>query len=78
MSNLLEKLAQNPKRSMALFLKGVALFAIGALLIILGYFQQYWWQIPGIFFVGLGSLVAIFGYLGIFANRLYTIFNKKR
>jgi hypothetical protein len=78
MRSLLEKLGQDPRRSIALFSKGLGLFIVGVMLILLGYYQQYWWQIPGIFFLALGSAISAWAYLGIFANRLLSIFNKHR
>ena len=76
--SLLEKLGQDPQRSMQRFLSGLGLFAIGALFIFLGLYQSHIWQIIGIVFLALGGLFAIYGYVGLFANRLYHIFNRTK
>jgi len=75
---LLEKLGQDPQRSLTLFLRGLGLFAIGACLIFLGYFYHHYWQIAGIAFLTIGALLSICGYCGIFANRLLNIFDHRR
>jgi len=75
---LLEKLGQNPQRSLALFLRGLGLFAIGTFLIFLGYFYHHFWQIAGIVFLGLGIIFSIWGYTGIFANRLLNMFTPRQ
>lgn len=78
MKFLLEKLGQDPKRSLTLFLRGLGLFVIGAALIALGYFSQPIWQVPGLVLLGLGIGFAAWGYLGIFANRLLLIFSRTK
>lgn len=78
MKTLLEKLGQDPKRSMATFLKGLGLFVIGLVFIAIGYFYQHYWQMLGIAILAIGCLVAAWGYIGIFANRLLNIFQKRR
>lgn len=76
MNKLLEYLGRDPQRSLALFLKGLGLFALGVGLIFLGVYSHHLWQIPGMFFLALGCIAAAWGYLGMFANRLYHIFNR--
>lgn len=76
--SVLEKLGQDPQRSMQRFLCGLGLFALGALAIALGYYQHHFWQIIGIILLVIGSIIAIVGYVGIFANRLYHIFNRAK
>jgi hypothetical protein len=76
--SLLEKLGQDPQRSMQRFLSGLGLFSIGACFIFLGLYQSHIWQIIGIIFLVLGGLLAIYGYAGLFANRLYHIFNRTK
>jgi len=71
---ILEKLGQNPQRSLTLFIRGLGLFAIGVLGIFVGYYQHHFWQIAGITFLALGMLLSAWGYCGIFANRLLNIF----
>jgi hypothetical protein len=74
---LLEKLGQDPQRSLSLFLRGLGLFAFGVCLIFLGYFYHHFWQIAGIAFLGLGIIFSIWGYAGIFANRLLNMFTPR-
>ncbi len=76
--SLLEKLGQDPQRSMQRFLCGLGLFVFGAGLIFLGLYQSHIWQIIGIAVLALGCLIAIYGYIGIFANRLYHIVNRTK
>ncbi len=76
--SLLEKLGQDPQRSMQRFLSGLGLFVFGACLIFLGLYQSHIWQILGLLVLAFGSLLAIYGYIGVFANRLYHIFNRQR
>lgn len=76
--SLLEKLGQDPQRSMQRFLRGLGLFSIGACFIFFGLYQSHIWQIIGIIFLALGSVLAIYGYVGLFANRLYHIFNRTK
>jgi len=76
--SLLEKLGQDPQRSMQRFLSGLGLFVFGACLIFLGLYQSHIWQILGLLVLAFGSLLAIYGYIGVFANRLYHIFNRPR
>jgi hypothetical protein len=73
---ILEKLGQDPQRSLSLFLRGLGLFAFGACLIVIGYYQHYFWQVAGLFFLALGVIFSAWGYSGIFANRLLNIFNR--
>ena len=76
--SLLKKLGQDPQRSMQRFLCGLGLFVFGAALIFLGLYQSHLWQIVGIVILAVGSLIAIYGYIGLFANRLYHIFNRTK
>ena len=78
MKRLLEKLGQDPKQSLTLFLRGFGLFIIGGLIIMLGYFTDPLWQIPGLLILVPGAVMAAIGYLGIFSNRLLNIFNRAR
>jgi hypothetical protein len=76
--SLLEKLGQDPQRSMQRFLRGLGLFIIGACFIFLGLYYSHIWQIIGLFILACGCLLAIYGYVGLFANRLYHIFNRTK
>ncbi len=73
MKKLLEKVGQNPQRSLTLFLRGLGLFVIGLFFVALGYFYHHLWQIIGIIILALACLLAAWGYLGIFANRWLNI-----
>ena len=73
MIKLLEKLGQNPQHSLTLFLRGLGLFIIGLSFIALGYFYHHLWQIIGIMTLILACLLAVYGYVGIFANRWLNI-----
>jgi hypothetical protein len=76
--SLLEKLGQDPQRSMQRFLSGLGFFVFGAAFIFLGVYQSHIWQIIGIIILAFGCLLAIYGYIGMFANRLYHIVNRKK
>ncbi len=76
MNNLLAKLGQNPKRSLSIFLSGLGLFSVGLLFIAIGYFYHHIWQMLGLFILALSCVIAIWGYLGIFANRWFNIINR--
>lgn len=76
--SLLEKLGQDPQRSMQRFLCGLGFFAFGAGLIFIGVYNSHTWQIIGIGILAIGCLFAIYGYVGLFANRLYHSFNRKK
>ncbi len=76
--SLLEKLGQNPKTSLAIFLRGLGLFVIGLIFIGLGYFYHHLWQAAGILLLALGCCIAAWGYVGIFANRWLNILEKNK
>ena len=76
--SLLEKIGQNPQRSMQRFLCGLGLFVLGACFILLGLYQSHIWQIIGLILLACGCLLAIYGYIGMFANRLYHIVNRTK
>jgi len=78
MKKILEKLGQNPQRSLTIFLRGLGLFVVGLAFVYLGYHQHHLWQIVGIVLVGLGCLVSIWGYIGIFSNRILMILNRNK
>ena len=73
MIKLLEKLGQDPERSLMLFLRGLGLFVLGLGFVALGYFYHYFWQVIGVIVLGLACIVSAWGYLGIFANRWLNI-----
>jgi hypothetical protein len=76
MNNLLAKLGQDPKRSLSLFLRGLGLFALGLMFIALGYFYDHLWQIIGLVILAIACALAVWGYIGIFANRWFHILNR--
>ena len=78
MIKLLEKLGQNPQRSLTLFLRGLGLFVIGLIFVALGYFYHHLWQVIGVVILGLACLISAWGYLGIFANRWLNIIFRTR
>jgi len=73
---ILEKLGQNPQASMKIFVRGLGLFALGLCLIAMGYFFHYTWQMAGIIVLAIACAVALWGYIGIFANRWYHILTR--
>lgn len=75
MNKILQRLGQDPQRSLALFLRGLGLFSLGVCFVFVGYCYHHFWQIAGIVFLAIGILFSIWGYTGIFANRLLNMFN---
>jgi len=73
MKILLEKIGQNPQKSLTLFLRGLGLFVVGLIFVALGYFYHHLWQIIGIVILIFACLLAAWGYLGIFSNRWLNI-----
>ena len=69
LKHLSYRLGANPKRSLRIFLIGLALFAFGTWLIYQGYLGNHLWQVPGISLILIGICFSIYGYIGIFANR---------
>jgi len=78
LNTLLEKLGQNPQRSLLFFMRGLGLFAIGALLIFIGYYHHHYWQIAGLCVLVPAILLAVYGYIGMFANRLLHITQRNK
>ena len=66
---IIYRLGSTPKLSLNRFLIGLALFAVSAALIVSGYFYHHLLQIPGLAILPLALFFAIYGYLGLFANR---------
>jgi hypothetical protein len=69
MTILLEKLGQNPQRSLHIFFRGIGLFILSLCFLGLGYYYHHLWQIPGILLLIIACFVTAWGYLGIFTNR---------
>ena len=78
MKALLEKLGRDPQRSLAIFLRGLGLFALGLFFISIGYFYHYLWQIVGLVVITLACLIAAWGYIGIFSNRWLTMLSRNK
>ncbi len=78
MNNLLAKLGQDPHRSLSIFLRGLGLFALGLIYIGIGYFNHHLWQVAGLIILAFASLIAAWGYLGLFANRWFNILNRHK
>ncbi|WP_199610643.1 hypothetical protein [Flocculibacter collagenilyticus] len=66
----LNRLGRNPKKSLRIFLTGLALFLVAVGFIALGYYQSHWYQIIGLVILGFAIIVCALGYIGILANRL--------
>lgn len=78
MKRILEKLGQDPQRSLQFFMRGLGLFAIGVLLIYTGYYFHHYWQILGLCVLIPAILLAAYGYIGIFSNRLLNILQRRK
>jgi sulfite exporter TauE/SafE len=74
--NLLYKLGQTPTRSFSYFLAGLVLFAIGLGLIYFITESSQYLQLFALALVGLGCLLAIWGYIGIFSSRMLAMMNR--
>mgnify|MGYP006945857709 CR=1 FL=1 len=72
--NWLQRLANEPNKSWALFKRGLGLFCLGAIIILIGTKFVPIIQISGLILLTIGSLYAFRGYLGILAHRLTTSF----
>lgn len=78
MMKLLEKLGQNPQRSLTIFLRGLGLFAIGAVFIGLGVIYHHAWQVVGIIVIAIACIIAGWGYVGIFSHRWWNIMYRNK
>lgn len=74
--NLLYKLGQTPTKSFSYFLAGLILFAIGLGLIYFITEPEQYLQLFALALVGLGCLLAIWGYIGIFSSRMLAMMNR--
>ncbi len=73
----LARLGQNPSRSWSRFKLGLAIFVVGAVLVLLGAYHWVWWQVPGLVCLAIGFSIAAVGYLGLLANRLTMSFTRQ-
>lgn len=72
--NLIYRLGSRPKHSWAWFLRGLGLFLLGALLLLTQ--QLPWLDILALGLILLGFVLAVRGYIGIFANRFAQVLNR--
>ncbi|MCF6435483.1 MULTISPECIES: hypothetical protein [Pseudoalteromonas] len=73
LKQLIYRLGQQPKVSLKRFLIGIALFGCALAAIAYGYYFQPVVQIVGLIILGPAMFFALWGYLGIFANRFAQI-----
>lgn len=66
---LIYRLGQEPKLSLKRFFIGLGLFALAASCIAWGYYHQAWVQLIGLIILAPAIFFALWGYIGIFANR---------
>ena len=74
--NILQTLGQTPSKSFRYFILGVLFFAIGLGLVYFAVDLPEAVQITGLVFIGLGCILAIWGYIGIFSSRMLTMMNR--
>ena len=70
------RLGSQPKLSLRRFLCGLGLFLISAGLITAGYFFNHLLQVIGLSILPVALYFAIYGYLGIFANRFSQVISE--
>jgi hypothetical protein len=75
MKQLIFRLGSEPKISLKRFLIGLGLFVLSAALIGYGYFNHHFFQLAGLLVLPFALFFAIYGYLGIFANRFAQVLN---
>ena len=63
------RLGSTPKLSLKRFLIGLCLFVLSAGFIIYGYFEEPLYQLAGLILLAPALFFAIYGYIGLFANR---------
>ena len=72
--NWLQRLANDPSKSWAFFKRGLGIFCLGAIAVLIGAKFAPIIQIPGLVLLVVGSLYSVRGYLGILAHRLTASF----
>ena len=77
-TQLIYRLGNQPKVSLKRFLCGLGLFVFSASLISYGYFTSHYFQLAGLIILPVALYFAIYGYLGIFANRFSQIIARAR
>ncbi|WP_041714148.1 hypothetical protein [Paraglaciecola sp. T6c] len=71
----LSKLVADPHKSWGRFKYGLGFFVIGVILILIGSQNWVWLQIPGLIGLGIGCVLALYGYIGILAYRMQNAFS---
>ena len=66
---IIYRLGQDPKASLKRFLIGLGLFTISVAAIWYGYYQYHLLQLIGLLLLVPSLTMALWGYIGIFANR---------
>lgn len=72
--NWLQRLANDPSKSWAFFKRGLGIFCLGVVAILIGAKYAPIIQIPGLVLLAIGSLYSGRGYLGILAHRMTASF----
>jgi hypothetical protein len=70
----LQRLANDPSKSWAFFKRGLGIFCLGVIAVLIGAKFAPIIQIPGLVLLVVGSLYSIRGYLGILAYRIIASF----
>lgn len=70
----MQRLAKDPNKSWAFFKRGLGIFCLGAVVILIGAKLAPIIQIPGLIILAVGVLYSIRGYLGILAHRMTASF----
>ncbi|WP_293746250.1 hypothetical protein [uncultured Paraglaciecola sp.] len=70
----MQRFANDPNKSWAFFKRGLGIFCLGAVVILIGAKIAPIIQIPGLIILAVGSLYSIRGYLGILAHRMTASF----
>ncbi|MDN4502987.1 hypothetical protein QX776_11290 [Alteromonadaceae bacterium BrNp21-10] len=71
-------LGGNPHRSWRYFIVGALLFSLGIYILLYLNSSLLWLQYLGLGLLGSGLIVAIKGYVGIFANRFAQVLNRAK
>lgn len=69
LKHIIYKLGQNPKVSLKRFFIGLGLFGVAVSAIWYGYYKYHLLQLLGLALLVPAMLMALWGYIGIFANR---------
>ena len=77
-AKLFNFLGRDPQHSMKLFVRGLGLFVLGLIFIAVGNMNHHLWQVPGLFFLAFGILLAAWGYLGVFVHRMQRMLTKRK